>query len=29
MPDLRKSLVEVMEKRTRDNQQMLTKAEGQ
>jgi NADH dehydrogenase len=29
LPDLRKSLVEVMEKRTRDNQQMLTKAEGQ
>lgn len=29
LPDLRKSLVEVMEKRTRDNQQMRTKAEGQ
>jgi NADH dehydrogenase len=29
LPDLRESLVEVMEKRTRDNQRMKIKAEGQ
>ncbi|MEW6213522.1 MAG: cyclic nucleotide-binding domain-containing protein, partial [Acidobacteriota bacterium] len=29
LPDLRQSLVEVMEKRTRDNQRMMTRAEGQ